>query len=745
MALAASASGSITRELGSIVDEDIELGDIVVVKPNGEDGPKMPLAVGREVIMGRDETCDIRVRLNEVSRHHLTIFTEDGTAWILNKSVSAATILNGIAMAVNEPMQLPHGAIFIIQTRTFRFDYRPEFMENLNLHRPSRPQRGVDDFKPKNGDVTLVLSRPVLAAATGAVLSDASNATSPSVLPTPVKRSLSKLRNGRDVPTATGTPVASSAANVVPVHVLPTVTCATPSTVTRLEPRSAKRRVSFGVDRFHPIPDRVEAQFKYMPTPPEPEPPAPTAVQVEKRVKGVPTPVRVQIMKRAALADLKARATAVQVQAAPAVQVQEAAATVQVETAAVQVETAAVQVETAMQRVHTTWSEQDEVSVTVTNLNPAVQVESTPTAVRPSLPAALAAAIRAAVDYFKSSPTPQPVEQPMEEEVQVEPVMTSTPTPTAAALSVATPTHLFFPSPPPAVQVDAEQGTVQVEQVEVQVGIWQDEVDDRYRRRADSVLFTHAAGRLSTVYEGLDDSRCETDFKSDGEQLEPPPAAKRATKRRATVSPSRVLPAPTVASPTVLPAPAPTASSTSTSSGCAVCGKALARVHASCGVCGLDTHKKCAGLHHCAPAAAAVQVEEETETAAVQVVDYSGMRVPELREECVKRGLDSKGVKSVLIQRLMGEAAVAQPAPTRSTRKSVAPVAMEEEEEAAPVAPAAGRKRRAAEPEPSVPLATAAAGRKKARMSSAAAEAAAAVEPVAPSEGRVTRARAGRK
>lgn len=52
------------------------VGDVVVVKVSGEDGARM--ALDSELVIGREEDCDIRIRLPAVSRLQATI-RFDGT------------------------------------------------------------------------------------------------------------------------------------------------------------------------------------------------------------------------------------------------------------------------------------------------------------------------------------------------------------------------------------------------------------------------------------------------------------------------------------------------------------------------------------------------------------------------------------------------------------------------------------------------------------------------------------------
>ncbi|KAI9353883.1 hypothetical protein BDR26DRAFT_18498 [Obelidium mucronatum] len=69
-------------------------GRIVVIRRTGEDGSAFP--VNQEVVsFGRDQTCTIRVRFEEVSRFHCTITVDAATrkASLHDKS-SNGTILN---------------------------------------------------------------------------------------------------------------------------------------------------------------------------------------------------------------------------------------------------------------------------------------------------------------------------------------------------------------------------------------------------------------------------------------------------------------------------------------------------------------------------------------------------------------------------------------------------------------------------------------------------------------------------
>lgn len=54
----------------------MDVGVVVVIRQSGEDGGKLPLAT--ELTLGRDEECDIRIRLPEVSRLQARLSLGDG-------------------------------------------------------------------------------------------------------------------------------------------------------------------------------------------------------------------------------------------------------------------------------------------------------------------------------------------------------------------------------------------------------------------------------------------------------------------------------------------------------------------------------------------------------------------------------------------------------------------------------------------------------------------------------------------
>ncbi|EDO36884.1 predicted protein, partial [Nematostella vectensis] len=97
------------------------LGRIIVIKRNGADGAHFPLRT-RECLFGRNNECDIRIQLPNVSKEHAKITVDsEKQVWLTNLSTCSKTLLNGSSLAV-EPLQVNHLDVFTISDRSFRFE-----------------------------------------------------------------------------------------------------------------------------------------------------------------------------------------------------------------------------------------------------------------------------------------------------------------------------------------------------------------------------------------------------------------------------------------------------------------------------------------------------------------------------------------------------------------------------------------------------------------------------------------------
>lgn len=99
-------------------------GSIVVIKRSGFDGSVFPLVNG-DCLMGRAETCDIRVQLPTVSDEHCRIeVNENDEARLVCLSTNVGqTQINGKFMDHGSSEMLYHQAIFTVGDRSFRWEY----------------------------------------------------------------------------------------------------------------------------------------------------------------------------------------------------------------------------------------------------------------------------------------------------------------------------------------------------------------------------------------------------------------------------------------------------------------------------------------------------------------------------------------------------------------------------------------------------------------------------------------------
>lgn len=95
-------------------------GEVVVIRAAGGEGGRMPMDTPRLTI-GRDDACDIRVRIKEVSRRQAALDARDGCVWLTNESGTNPTLLGGAPLSAPTPLR--HGDVLEISGRKFRWEY----------------------------------------------------------------------------------------------------------------------------------------------------------------------------------------------------------------------------------------------------------------------------------------------------------------------------------------------------------------------------------------------------------------------------------------------------------------------------------------------------------------------------------------------------------------------------------------------------------------------------------------------
>jgi antigen KI-67 len=94
---------------------------IVVIKRNGQDGPRFPL-VDDQCYVGRAPDCDIRLQIPAVSKRHCRLAVNENLEIVLeNLSDHGQTVLNNEAIAA--PTVVPQGGVFTVVDRSFRVEY----------------------------------------------------------------------------------------------------------------------------------------------------------------------------------------------------------------------------------------------------------------------------------------------------------------------------------------------------------------------------------------------------------------------------------------------------------------------------------------------------------------------------------------------------------------------------------------------------------------------------------------------
>ena len=96
-------------------------GYVVAKKRSGHGGSTYPL-IDEECLLGRDEGCDIQIRLPTVSKEHVKL-VYDGAVNIIALSETNNTKLNGVAIPNGTPVLLHQSDIFTIGDRNFTWEY----------------------------------------------------------------------------------------------------------------------------------------------------------------------------------------------------------------------------------------------------------------------------------------------------------------------------------------------------------------------------------------------------------------------------------------------------------------------------------------------------------------------------------------------------------------------------------------------------------------------------------------------
>eukprot|EP00794_Sanderia_malayensis_P005604 gene5604-6294_t len=110
------------------MSEDL-FGEVVVIKRNGSDGARFPFRKSH-CTFGRNQECDVRIQLPNVSQEHAKMHVEEGKILLQNLSDIMPTLLNEKEFQVQE---LKHNDVFTISERSFRFE--------LPVRRKSTPKR----------------------------------------------------------------------------------------------------------------------------------------------------------------------------------------------------------------------------------------------------------------------------------------------------------------------------------------------------------------------------------------------------------------------------------------------------------------------------------------------------------------------------------------------------------------------------------------------------------------------------
>ncbi|KAJ2151461.1 antigen identified by monoclonal antibody Ki-67 [Coemansia sp. RSA 637] len=123
-------------------------GKLVIISRTGADGKAFPMHSSR-VVIGRKETCDIRMQRAEVSKEHCVIRVNDGRVVLTNLSDNG-TAINEAGLTAGQQHTLQSGDVITIVGRSLRY-------ERAQVHTPLSPHRRLASLHRPQSEI---ISRP---------------------------------------------------------------------------------------------------------------------------------------------------------------------------------------------------------------------------------------------------------------------------------------------------------------------------------------------------------------------------------------------------------------------------------------------------------------------------------------------------------------------------------------------------------------------------------------------------------